>query len=98
MNNKQGCNEDQLKAVSYIKYETKIVSGNIEHPSESDYFVRCYLEDDGTWDIDVYEGDERDNSYSKGYIASKEDALTYANTVINELKLKGSVAANLPIS
>lgn len=69
---------------------------NIQHPSESDYFIRCYLEDDGTWDVDVYEGDERDNEYSKGYIADRDSAIAYTYSTAEILVRLGTVAISLP--
>lgn len=69
---------------------------NIQHPSGSDYFIRCYLEDDGTWDVDVYESDERDSKYSKGYITDRDSAIAYAYSIAEILVRLGTVAINLP--
>ncbi len=66
------------------------------HPSQTDFFVRAYLEDDGTYDVDVYEQDDRDGELSKTHIETLQEALDYANQVVEKLKPLGSVALNTP--
>lgn len=69
----------------------RVINGNC-HSSETDFAVRVYREDDGTWDVDVYERDERDCELGHSGMSSKELATAYAEGVAEVLKRLGTVA------
>lgn len=75
--------------------DTVVINGDC-HPSDAKYFVRAYEEDDGTYDVDVFDGDDRDDELERRFIKTKEEAVAYAVEVIDLLKPKGTVAVNLP--
>lgn len=70
---------------------TKVINSEC-HPSETDWFVRLYLETDGSWDVDVYEKDERDNELSRSHFWRLDEAIQYTKTVVETLQVKGSLA------
>ncbi len=78
-----------------LKMAYGTINGDVA-PISADFFVRCYLEDDNTWDVDVYDGDDYDTEYSLGHLTTKKEAIEYAYVVINALKDKGSVGFQLP--
>jgi hypothetical protein len=65
-------------------------------PSETDWAIRMYLENDETWDVDVYEGDERDNEFSRGYL-SLQEAYEHTMRTLQELMIRGTVALDLDL-
>jgi hypothetical protein len=73
----------------------KVIEGNV-HPSQTKYAIRVTHENDGTWDVDVYEDDDRDSDLSVTYIASELEATGYAKGVAAVLRLSGTVALDVP--
>ena len=54
-------------------------------------------EDNGTWDVDVYEHDDRDPEFCRGYLAQQE-ALDYGRKTLKELMTKGTVSFDIQLN